>query len=51
MATFITHIRSYKADKDIKGRFGQNGEVVPVTLTATKDGLNGFKSIGGYDQI
>jgi len=51
MATFIGHIRSYKADKEVKGRFGQNGEVVSITLTASKDGLYGFKSIGGYDQV
>lgn len=51
MARFVAHIRSYKADKEVKERFGQNGEVVSITLTAGKGGLYGFESIGGYDQV
>jgi hypothetical protein len=42
---FATHVRSYRADRPIEGRFGAGDTVVPVTLLATAErGLYGFES-------
>jgi hypothetical protein len=46
MRIYIRSIRSYKENKRVTGRFGQNGEVVPMMLLGDKKyGLHGVKSI------
>ncbi len=46
MRIYIRSIRSYKANTKITGRFGQNGEVVPMMLLADKKyGLYSVRSI------
>lgn len=51
MNTFEQHIRSYKKDREIEGRFGPEGEQVPLTLLADeRRGLYGVRSTGpGHD--
>lgn len=45
MATYIQHRMSYRVEKQIKGRLGADGSVIPVTLLADSDrGLFGFRA-------
>lgn len=45
MATYIRHRTSYRAEKQIEGRLGADGCVVPVTLLADSErGLFGFRA-------
>lgn len=45
MATYIQHRRSYRAEKQIEGRLGADGSVIPVTLLADSErGLFGFRA-------
>jgi len=44
MRVYTKHRHSYKKNKKIKGRMGQNGEIIPVELLANnKGGIYGFR--------